>query len=261
MVKVDNIVYSYSRSSKKTLDNIGFEIEDGQCVAILGNNGAGKSTLIKCIDHIYPTKEGSVIIDDENIFLMNGRTKAQNIAYVPQHSQTIDMTVFDTVLLGRKPYVKWDITSDDRAIAEAAIHKMGLEDYVLRNVSELSGGEFQKVTLARSLAQEPKLLLLDEPTSNLDPRNQHDVLNTISNIAHEHNICVMIVIHDLNLAVRYCDKFLFLKDAKVYAYGGLEVMTPETIRNVYGMDAAIINHGQIPVIIPFPDEKRKVVAN
>ena len=125
----------------------------------------------------------------------------------------------------------------------------------------LSGGEFQKVTLARSLAQEPKLLLLDEPTSNLNPRNQHDVLNTISNIAHEHNICVMIVIHDLNLAVRYCDKFLFLKDAKVYAYGGLEVMTPETIRNVYGMDAAIINHGQIPVIIPFPDEKRKVVAN
>ena len=111
------------------------------------------------------------------------------------------------------------------------------------------------------MAQEPKLLLLDEPTSNLDPRNQHDVLNTISNIAHEHNICVMIVIHDLNLAVRYCDKFLFLKDAKVYAYGGLEVMTPETIRNVYGMDAAIINHGQIPVIIPFPDEKRKVVAN
>ena len=103
MVKVDNIVYSYSRSSKKTLDNIGFEIEDGQCVAILGNNGAGKSTLIKCIDHIYPTKEGSVIIDDENIFLMNGRTKAQNIAYVPQHSHTIDMTVFDTVLLGRKP--------------------------------------------------------------------------------------------------------------------------------------------------------------
>lgn len=261
MVKVDNIVYSYSRSLKKTLDNIGFEIEDGQCVAILGNNGAGKSTLIKCIDHIYPTKEGSVIIDDENIFLMNGRTKAQNIAYVPQHSHTIDMTVFDTVLLGRKPYVKWDITSDDRAIAEAAIHKMGLEDYVLRNVSELSGGEFQKVTLARSLAQEPKLLLLDEPTSNLDPRNQHDVLNTISNIAHEHNICVMIVIHDLNLAVRYCDKFLFLKDSKVYAYGGLEVMTPETIRNVYGMDAAIINHGQIPVIIPFPDKKQRVAAN
>ena len=157
--------------------------------------------------------------------------------------------------------MKWDITSDDRAIAEAAIHKMGLEDYVLRNVSELSGGEFQKVTLARSLAQEPKLLLLDEPTSNLDPRNQHDVLNTISNIAHEHNICVMIVIHDLNLAVRYCDKFLFLKDSKVYAYGGLEVMTPETIRNVYGMDAAIINHGQIPVIIPFPDKKQRVAAN
>ena len=91
---------------------------------------------------------------------MNGRTKAQNIAYVPQHSHTIDMTVFDTVLLGRKPYVKWDITSDDRAIAEAAIHKMGLEDYVLRNVSELSGGEFQKGNTCKVIGSRTKIIVI-----------------------------------------------------------------------------------------------------
>lgn len=252
MVEVRNITYAYNRSSGNVLEQVGFDIENGQCIAVLGNNGVGKSTLLKCIDRINPTRGGTVVVDGKNVFEMNGRAMAQHIAYVPQNARAVNMTVFDTVLLGRKPHIRWDVSAEDRKIVGKIICQMGLDDYVLRNVSELSGGEAQKVMLARALAQEPQFLLLDEPTSNLDPRNQHEVLRLVRDISHTHNICVMIIIHDLNLAARYCDKFLFLRDAKVYAYGGQETMTPKTIRDVYGMDAAVIDHGGIPLIVPYP---------
>lgn len=252
MVKVENIHYSYGRSFGHVLTNIGFEIKDGECVAVLGNNGAGKSTLLKCIDRINPTKGSVVIVDGKNVFEMNSRTMAQHIAYVPQNIGTVDLTVFDTVLLGRKPYIEWDATEEDRKIAADIIHQMGLDRYALRNVSELSGGEAQKVFMARALAQQPRLLLLDEPTSNLDPKNQHEVLQLVNEIAKRNNICVLIIIHDLNLAVRYCDRFLFLKDAAVYCYGGHEVLTEETISTVYDMKAKILDCDGIPVIVPYP---------
>lgn len=136
-----------------------------------------------------------------------------------------------------------------------AISRMGLESYIIRNVSELSGGEAQKVILARALAQEPRLLLLDEPTSNLDPRNQHEVMQTVRRIAKENEICVMVVLHDLNLAIRYCDRFLFLKDSGVYAFGGLGVMTAENIEAVYKIHVALYRHMDIPIIIPYPNLK------
>ncbi|MFA5761853.1 MAG: ABC transporter ATP-binding protein, partial [Dehalococcoidales bacterium] len=137
-------------------------------------------------------------------------------------------------------------------------HRMKLDDFALRNVSELSGGEMQRVMLARALAQEPKLLMLDEPTSNLDLHNQHEVLQIVKNIALEHNTCVAIVIHDLNLAIRYCDRFIFLKDSQIYSYGGLETMTPENIEAVYRIHVHIIECMGVPVIVPFPDEKVEV---
>ena len=121
-------------------------------------------------------------------------------------------------------------------------------------MAELSGGEAQKVALARALAQEPRLLLLDEPTSSLDPRNQHEVLRLVRHIARSRRICVVVILHDLNLAVRYCDRFLFLQGSRVYACGGPEVMTPETIQAVYGMRVQIIRHGGVPIVVPFPAE-------
>ncbi len=255
MIKVENINYSYSRSSDPVLTNIGFDIKTGECVAILGNNGAGKSTLLKCIDKIAPTKNSVVIVDGKNIFEMNNRTMAQHIAYVPQNIGVVDLTVFDTVLLGRKPYIKWDATEEDREIAAEIIHQMGLDSYALRNVSELSGGEAQKVFIARALTQQPSFLLLDEPTSNLDPKNQHEVLQVVTEVAKKNNICILIIIHDLNLAARYCDHFLFLKDSKVYCYGGTEVLTEETISTVYDIKAKIIDCDGIPVIVPYPKNK------
>lgn len=255
MVEVKNISYAYSSAAGKVLDKVSFSMNKTECLAILGNNGAGKSTLLKCIDRIYPTKDASVTVDGKDIFTMSNREMAQQVAFVPQNTTAVNMTVFDTVLLGRKPYIKWDVTEEDRQIAMDIIRRMDLEKYVLRNVSELSGGEAQKVMLARALAQQPKLLLLDEPTSNLDPRNQHEVMHTVRKIAQENNICVITILHDLNLAIRYCDRFLFLKDAGVYACGGLEVMTPENIEAVYEMHVHLETYMDIPVIIPFPDIK------
>lgn len=255
MVEVKNITYAYKAGAENVLDGVSFDIGAGECLAVLGNNGAGKSTLLKCIDRINPTVGATVTVAGKDVFSMTSRDMAQHIAYVPQNTTVVNMTVFDAVLLGRKPYIKWDITEEDREIAMGIIERMGLVKYILRNVSELSGGEAQRVMLARALAQEPKLLLLDEPTSNLDPRNQHDVMQTVQKIAREHQICVITILHDLNLAIRYCDRFLFLKDAKVYACGEREVMTASNIEAVYGMHVHIENYGGVPVIIPFPDVK------
>ena len=255
MVDVKHIEFAYSKGSGPVLRDISFHMEDGQSLAILGINGAGKSTLLKCIDRILQPRKGSVSVDGRDVFAMRSNEMAQNTAYVAQNARSVNMTVFDAVLLGRKPYIQWDATQKDREIVREIIHKMHLDSYILRNMSELSGGEAQKVMLARALAQEPRLLLLDEPTSNLDPRNQHEVMQTVRSIARENNICVITVLHDLNLAIRYCDRFLFLKDADLYSYGGLETVTPEAIEEVYGMHVHIIETMGIPVIVPFPDEK------
>lgn len=255
MINVKNISFAYSKNSKPILNDVSFDMEDGLCTAILGINGAGKSTLLKCIDRILQPQQGVVLVDGKDVFTMRSNEKARNIAYVAQDARSVNMTVFDAVLLGRKPYIQWDATEEDRRIVKDIIHKMHLDDYMLRNMTELSGGEAQKVMLARALAQQPRLLLLDEPTSNLDPKNQHEVLQTVRSIARENQICVLTVLHDLNLAIRYCDRFLFLKDGDVFSYGGLETMISETIEKVYGMHVHVIFSMGIPVIVPFPNEK------
>lgn len=255
MVDVKNIVFSYGKNMDNILDDISFHMDDGQCTAILGVNGAGKSTLIKCIDRILRPQGGTVLVDGKDVFSMGSNEMARNIAYVAQNGRSANMTVFDAVLLGRKPYIQWDATARDREIALEMLRRMKIEELAMRNMAELSGGEAQKVMLARALAQQPRLLLLDEPTSNLDPRNQHEVLRTVREIAKENNICVITVLHDLNLAIRYCDRFLFLSGSKLYAYGGMEVVTPDTIGDVYDMHVHIIEAMGIPFIVPFPDEK------
>ncbi|MGI6174749.1 MAG: ABC transporter ATP-binding protein [Christensenellales bacterium] len=254
MVDINGITFAYHPSFGNTLEDISFDIQQNQCIAILGNNGAGKSTLLKCIGRIHPAERGVVLVDGHNIFKMSKGDTAQNISYVPQSNESLHMTVFDAVLLGRKPYIKWDATCKDKQIVCDVLQKMCLEDLALRNVSELSGGEMQKVMLARALAQQPKLLLLDEPTSNLDLRNQHEVLRMIKEIAKAHNICVAIVMHDLNLAIRYCDRFAFLKDARLFSYGGLETMTPHNIEAVYQMHVHITEHRGVLLVVPFPKE-------
>ncbi|HHX37613.1 MAG TPA: ABC transporter ATP-binding protein [Clostridiaceae bacterium] len=250
MVSVEHLSFSYPKGDRLVLDDVSFSVKAGQCMAILGNNGAGKSTLLKCMNRIHKADRGQVVVDDLDIFQMDRRTMAQKVAYVAQRVEATYMSVFDTVLLGRKPYIEWDMTKDDWALVSEIIKEMGLEPFILRNVVELSGGEAQKVMLARALAQEPTLLLLDEPTSNLDPFNQNEVLRIMRDIAQDHNICVVIVIHDLNLALRYCDQFLMLRDNKVYSSGGIEIVTAQAIADVYNIQVDIIDYHDRKVVVP-----------
>ena len=254
MLEVRDMCFSYA-PGKKVLDGVGFASEAGSIVAVLGNNGAGKSTLIKCMDRILRPERGSVFVDGEELFKLDRRAHARICAYVPQTPPRGTLSVFDAVLLGRRPYITWDATTHDKDVAAEALAMLGLEDYALRRVDELSGGEQQKVSIARALAQEPRVLLLDEPTSALDPHNQHETMRLTQRITRERGICAVVVLHDLNLAVRYCDRFLFLKDAKVFDYGGREVMTSENIEEVYRMHVHILEYMGIPVVIPFPDIK------
>lgn len=258
MLKLKDLSFTYKQGTRNILENISFETAHSETVAILGNNGAGKSTLLKCVNRILRPQGGQVLLGGADVFAMSRQEAARHIAYVAQTNTSTSMTVFDAVLLGRKPYISWDATKEDLRVVHEVIEKMQLEDFALRNLSELSGGEVQKVMLARALAQQPKLLLLDEPTSNLDPKNQHEVLQIVNLIAKEHKICVIIVIHDLNLAARYCDRFLFLKEARLFAGGGIEVMTPENIEAVYDIRVNIVDYKNIKLIVPFPGEEEEL---
>lgn len=248
MIEIKDISFSYG--STKILDRVGFTAQAGECVAILGNNGAGKSTLITCINRIRTPEAGEVLIDGKPVRGMGRNELAKNIAYVAQNNETSHATVFDCVLLGRKPYIKWGVSQEDIDLCEAMLRRVGMEAFHVRNLDELSGGELQKAVLARALVQQPRVLLLDEPTSNLDPKNQYEMMALVQQIAREQGITVLIVIHDLNLALRYCDRFYFLKDREGYSYGGAETVTAETIRNVYGIGAEVITvNGRKAVIM------------
>lgn len=239
MIHVKDIAFAYPRS-EEILHKISFDLDAGHCLALLGNNGAGKSTLIKCLNRIHNPKSGSVVVQERNVQEMRRLEIAQNIAYVAQQSEGDQLTVFDSVLLGRKPYIKMEPTKEDLRITREALERLELDPFALRYTDELSGGELQKVVLARALAQQPKVLLLDEPTSNLDLHNQHEVLRVVSQIAREDHIGVIVIIHDLNLALRYCDRFLFIKDGMVYDYGDESTITTKAIEDVYHVKSQIV---------------------
>lgn len=253
MMEVRNLSFAYGKGERAILDGVSFRIEPGDCVAILGVNGAGKSTLLKCLNRIQPATGGEVELDGQNVTRMSRRVLAQKLAYVPQHTTAAHTLVFDYVLLGRKPYIRWDVTKADKEKVQMVLKQYGLEDYASRLTSELSGGELQRVVLARAMAQEPEYLLLDEPTSNLDPRNQHEMMGAVRRITREQGIGAAIVMHDLNLAARYCNKFLFLKDARVFRFGGQEAMEAETIESVYRMPVQVRWMDGMPFVLAYPE--------
>ncbi len=181
---------------------------------------------------------------------MNLNELARRFGYVEQQRSGSRLTVFNAVLLGRKPYIQWDITQNDMVIAAQALETLGLTDYALRSLDELSGGELQKVVIARALAQEPEIFLMDEPTSSLDLKNQLEVLNLIRQITRERGIAAVVAIHDLNLALRYADRFILLKEKKIFAAGGPEVITPQNIESVYSVPVAITSLKGNQVVVP-----------
>ncbi|MEG0753265.1 MAG: ABC transporter ATP-binding protein [Angelakisella sp.] len=249
MLKVENLQFRY-RNGDAVLKQISFSLEDGQFMAILGNNGAGKSTMLKCFNRILHADHGTVCMDGENLLQMPNREIAKRMAFVAQTIPNMQMTVHDVVMLGRRPYMQWGFTEDDHRIVHEAMERLGLLSMRGRFLNQLSGGERQKVILARALAQQPNMLLLDEPTSSLDLQNQYQVLETVRGICHDTGISAIVVIHDLNLALRFCDQFLLLKDGVVYGCGDVNTLNRQAILDVYGVNADVISvNGQRIVLV------------
>lgn len=248
MLSVENLQFHY-QGGPKVLKKINFSLGDGEFLAILGNNGAGKSTMLKCFNHIITPDAGEVLLNGENLLKMSAKEVARRIAFVAQNVPDTQMTVHDMVMLGRRPYMSWTFTERDHQIVHEAMERLKVSEFRGRFLNRLSGGERQKVMLARALAQEPRLLLLDEPTSSLDLKNQYQVLQIVKDICHETGISAIVVIHDLNLALRFCDRFLLMQQGEVYRYGDAGILDREAIWKVYGVHGEVVPAGGQRVVI------------
>ena len=249
MLKIENLTFRYDRSGLPVLNGANLELKQGEIGILLGKNGSGKTTLFKNLLGINKPSGGSIFFDGENLLKMPRRERARRIAYVPQDIQFGALTVFDSILMGRVSYFGLKASREDYAAVEKIIRDMGLESFAQRNVDALSGGERQKIAIARAMAQEPKLMVFDEPTGNLDISNEHLIFREAKRLAREKHISILSSLHDLNQALAFGDKFFFLKNGVVKYAGGPEIVTPEVIRDTYGMDVHIRKIDGRPVVL------------
>ncbi len=235
----------------RVLHDISFSIDQPQLLCVLGPNGVGKSTLIHCINRILTKTEGAVRVNGKDVGDYTLKELARITGYVPySSSDAFPMTVVDTVLLGRHPRSSWKMTDSDIREVYRILELLGIQDLSMRPFNSLSAGQHQKVMLARGLAQEPQILLLDEPTSNLDVRHQLDVARLLHDIARTHSVIIVMICHDLNIASKYADNILLMHDGTIYAAGRpKEVLTCENIRAVYGVDSIVIEDEGRPHVI------------
>ncbi|NLE05173.1 MAG: ABC transporter ATP-binding protein [Crenarchaeota archaeon] len=250
-IAIQNIVFSYN--SSPSLCGISLEIKESQILGMIGPNGSGKTTLLKCINRILEPKQGKILLNEKELKKLSRLEIAKQIGYVPQStiSNPSTLTVFEAVMMGRRPHIEWQSSPKDDEKVWASLKLLNVEHLALRDFYQLSGGEQQRVLIARSIAQEAKTLLLDEPTSNLDIKHQLEVMNLTRKLVKNESISAIVAIHDLNLAARYCDKIVMMKNGKVFAAGKAEeVLTYENIRTVYGVESVIRFNEQTPYIIP-----------
>jgi len=229
---------------------VSFGALEGEILSILGPNGAGKTTLLKCLNRILIPRQGEVLVDGKSLKETGPEGIARKIGWVPQRGEVSGMKVYDLILLGRKPHFRWSPGRGDHRRVEEVIDLMGIRELSLRYADELSGGEFQMVQIVRALAQDPRVLLLDEPTGSLDLGHQHHLMSRLRSLIQAGGMTAVMTVHDINLALRYSDRFLILKGGKVLASGGREAVTPETIREAYGLEVAVSRAGGYPVVVP-----------
>ena len=253
ILKVNDLAFNYK--NHETLKNISFSIKRGEITVILGPNAVGKTTLLKCLNSILTPQGGDIFIKDKNIRKMNIKQIAKEISYVAQKNESARITAFDAILLGRHPHIRFRTSVDDLKKVDAIIKKLNISHLCLKHLDQMSGGELQKVSIARALVQQTDLLLLDEPTSSLDLKNQTDILGLIRQIVKEHQIAAIMTMHDLNSALRYADQYLFLKDKTIYEAGKINEISSKMIEDVYGVNVEIVYHRGFPVVVPIENAK------
>lgn len=250
MLEIRDLHFRYGKRAPAVLDGVELSLRDGEIGVVLGKNGSGKTTLFKNILGIRRPESGSVRFDGEDLLKLSRRERARRIAYVPQSIHFGALSVFDTVLLGRLSYFGLRAGQEDEEAVWQILRDMRLEDFAARNVEQLSGGERQKIAIARALAQEPRMLVFDEPTGNLDIANEQLILSEARRVAREKGIAILTSLHDFNQALELGDRFFFMKDGRIRRSGGAEIVTEELIREIFDAEVRVLEI-----------DKRKIILN
>jgi iron complex transport system ATP-binding protein len=249
----EELEYRYPHAAAPVLEDIHLEAKSGQMLAILGNNGAGKSTLLNLLSGMQRPARGRVLVEGIDVATQNRREIARHVAYVAQQQRVPHLSVYDQVLLGRKPYITWGLSNNDRKTVSETIASLGLSPFATRYADELSGGERQKVFLARALAQQPEVLLLDEPTSALDMRNQVEVMELIRSVTRSNALATVMVVHDVSIALRYCDCFLLMSNGNVVAQGDIASLDEKSLSAAYGIQVRIAEFDGVRLVFSKPN--------
>jgi iron complex transport system ATP-binding protein len=269
VLTIEGIDCSYG--SVDILKDVSFAVKSGQFLGILGPNGSGKTTLLKSISRVLKPKKGAILIGEEDIYEMKTVDVAKQLAVVPQETPvTFDFTALEVVLMGRNPHMaRFKMEGKkDLEIAKKSMELTRTWEFADRPVTELSGGERQRVIIARALTQEPKILLLDEPTTHLDISNQLEIMDLIKHLCETDKLLIVAVFHDFNLAARYCDSIILLKDGKIVAVGKSDdTLTSKNVKKVFNVDTIVKKHpitGQlhvIPISRPIIQQQKSLIVH
>jgi iron complex transport system ATP-binding protein len=254
-LRIQGLAFSYAGAGSDdraapVLDQLDLNVGRGALLVVLGPNGVGTSTLLKLVAGLLPFREGVIQLDALDLTGLSARERARRVAYLPQLSASTEVSVFEAVLLGRLPHLGVGPGQRDLAVVDRTLRALGLAPLSARRVTRLSGGELQKVLIARALVQEPQLLLLDEPVNHLDLRNQMAVLRSIQAQARERQLATLVVLHDINLALRFADQFLLMGPDATSTQGPIADLAPEAVGDAYGIE---VIRGEVdgrPVMVP-----------
>ncbi|MCR5348873.1 MAG: ABC transporter ATP-binding protein [Bacilli bacterium] len=234
MIRVDGLTTRYSKRDPEVLRGVSLSLERGRIGVLMGPNGSGKSTLLRCFLGLMKY-EGYIHFDDQNVAELSPKKRARLFSYVPQAYVFPPSTVFDAVMMGRVSRFLFAPGAEDKRAVMNALEEVGMVGYAARNVAELSGGERQKVAVARALAQEAETILLDEPTSNLDIAAEANLLRLVRELAEKRGLSLLMAVHDINLAYSLGDRFIFLKEGKIAYDIPKEEVNATMLSDVFGV--------------------------